>query len=164
MYLSCVGVIASSIIFLIFAQIGTSQPQQQTIQLNKDSIDSLLQVLQPRCRQELEDALTSQKDLSNDCKGEIQIALQQYNIPVGLGAENEEGGSSSSTPLDEADQNYKPNPYERPSKPSRGDKTPASLLIWFVNSQRSQFLVKKPKKISKKKEEKLRQKGSQQAK
>lgn len=64
------------------------QQEKKTITLGKDSVEALLQVLSPVCRQEMASALSSTTDkkesggdISIDCQVEIQAAIAELNTP-----------------------------------------------------------------------------------
>jgi len=71
-------------LFLIVALCRVSVQQsdeEEGLSLTRETVDALLQVLTPNCRSELEGALESQAEISDDCKIEIQAAVPQFISP-----------------------------------------------------------------------------------
>mmetsp|Transcript_12322 Transcript_12322/g.18482 ORF Transcript_12322/g.18482 Transcript_12322/m.18482 type:complete len:179 (+) Transcript_12322:33-569(+) len=150
-------------------QFEQNQQQQQSTTLTRENVESLLTVLSDACRAEMEAALNTQSDISVDCKEEIQAALVSLNIPLG-----------QQPPQNQQEEFQQPR-KEKQDKKLGGDSGPASApviapiysvlgfvlvffggiagLVFYVSTQRSSYFSKKTKKISKKKEEKLRQKS-----
>lgn len=67
----------------LFSQDINEQQQQQ---INREAIEAILNLVSPACRSEMEIAIESQTDVSQDCRIEIQKAVQtisgyqqQYN-------------------------------------------------------------------------------------
>ncbi len=57
--------------------------------LNRETVEHLLRVVSPSCREEMQEALSEQTELSGECKEEIQSALRERtasNPNAGAGA------------------------------------------------------------------------------
>lgn len=66
---------------LLFVQFTVQQNEQPEHTLTREMIDAILQVLSPNCRIEMEQAIDSEKDMSMDCKLEIQSAIPHIISP-----------------------------------------------------------------------------------
>ena len=62
------------------AQSSSSKTTETT--LTRETVESLLQILSPRCKLALEAALDSQLELSDACKAEIRSAIPKLSIGV----------------------------------------------------------------------------------
>ena len=131
--------------------------QQRTVQLTREMVEALLQVLSPTCRVEMEGALGSQSEISDECKFEIQRTLatfqqngQQQDIPE---VENEPASSRS-----------KPKQQTVKEVPASGVSPVVYItgfviaffagiagLVVYINKKRGDTGPKKVKKLSKKK-------------
>ena len=148
------------IIFAVFAIVALArqaQQQPQQVALTREIVEGLLQVLTPNCRNELEAAIEAQQgiDLSDECKYEIQMNLQE----MGQGQ-----GASQASPLQDGyeDEEVQPGSTTAPKDPPKPLVNPLVGIFLFVvalvgavvfavfhiNGQVGDF---KPKKISKKK-------------
>mmetsp|Transcript_357 Transcript_357/g.654 ORF Transcript_357/g.654 Transcript_357/m.654 type:complete len:162 (-) Transcript_357:171-656(-) len=68
-----------SLIFYLLAAVyetGYAQQQQQQVEINREMIEAILNTVSPGCRSEMEAAIESQTEVSQDCKVEIQQAVQ----------------------------------------------------------------------------------------
>lgn len=141
---------------------------QQQIQLTKEFVDTLLQVLSPLCKNELESALGSAlvDGISEVCKNEIQEVFLRH-APNDVYAD----GSAKlpqATAADDND-NDNDNPFAQ-KKTSKQDAPPPFInpvysiaiflaiffsaiggLVYYVHVTRSSLPAAKPKKLSKKK-------------
>ena len=141
------------------------EPQQQTIQLTREMVDALLQVLSPPCKSEMEAALGAQIEISDECKYEIQRTMQSFqNSANGV-------GEAASQQEFEDPMNSEPAAPRQPR--ARAPKAEAVApgvspvyaimgfvvvffgliagLVAYVNSKRAGIVPVKPKKLSKKK-------------
>jgi len=151
----------------LFLALNNITRGQQQIQLTKEFVDTLLQVLSPMCKNELESALGSAlvDGISEVCKIEIQEIFMKHAPSDAF-----TGGS----PID-SQQATEDNPFAAPrtssTKKDKKQNNPPPLLnpvysiaifvaiffsvigglIYYVNSTRSALPVTKPKKLSKKK-------------
>jgi hypothetical protein len=145
------------------------QTQEQKVTLNKEMIENLLTVLSPQCKTELEGAITAQEEFSNECKVEMQKALQTMGAGPGFAQQPyaDSPGAGFDGAGDQQASAAKPAPKDHIVHPVLGIVIFVVLMFggaaYFIiqrNQQMSGF-AKKPKKLSKKKEEKLRMKGKQ---
>jgi len=150
-----------SALCLLFS-LETSRGQQQ-IQLTKEFVDTLLQVLSPLCKNELESALGSAlvDGISEVCKSEIQEIFMKH-APTDAFM----GGPAGSQ------QQAAESPFAAPRSTTKKDKKQSPPLInpvysiaifvaiffsvigglaYYVHSSRSALPAIKPKKLSKKK-------------
>ena len=65
----------------LLLQTVTAQPEQQGEEqgLNRETVEHLLRVVSPSCREEMQEALSEQAELTLECKEEIQSALRERN-------------------------------------------------------------------------------------
>ena len=142
--------------FAIISLARKAQQQPQQVALTREIVEGLLQVLTPTCRNELEAAIEAQQgtDLSDECKYEIQMNLQEMNPNSGAPSPLEDGYEDD---------------YQQPNEASSESNDPPKHIInpvvgiflfvgallgaiafavFYINSQVGDF---KPKKISKKK-------------
>lgn len=131
------------------------EEQQHTVQLTREMVDTLLQVLSPNCRIEMEGALSSQLEISDECKYEIQRTLASFQSNQELA---DEDGNSQPTPSSTKEPSAaKPAPVGgvSPTIYIFGFVTAAAAvvagLVVYVNSNRTTPPAAKPKKLSKKK-------------
>jgi hypothetical protein len=136
------------------SQLGDEQ--QHTVQLTREMVDALLQVLSPNCRTEMEGALSSQMEISDECKYEIQRTLSAF--------QNSQGDAQST------DQPAQTKPASQDTTSATksaaiGGVSPAvyifgfvsaavaavGALVVYVNGHRSAIPASKTKKLSKKK-------------
>lgn len=164
-------------IVVLCAAVSAQQEQQQQVTLTREKLDQLLQLMTPICRTELEGALASQGQISTDCRAEIQSAFQTLGVDLEQAAEE---GSAAPQEAPESrprrSQQAKADAPEASAIPETAQSSTTILAIVaflvalaaalggyvvYVNSQRAADpeAVKKAKKLSKKKEEKLKQKG-----
>mmetsp|Transcript_23642 Transcript_23642/g.47713 ORF Transcript_23642/g.47713 Transcript_23642/m.47713 type:complete len:211 (-) Transcript_23642:3-635(-) len=174
------------------SQQGQQEEQpQQTLTLTREYIDSLLQVLTPACRMEMEGALASQTEVSHECKMEIQQVMQRFQSDP----DAPKLPDQQQMPPTDADGNVIPPTSGKAAraakraaaaaaeagtsagtggevKPGTSPLVPIFLfvlalfgmgaaLVMYVNAERKKAGTSfvRPKKLSKKKEEKMRQKG-----
>ncbi len=65
-------------------QAGQGQPgEQQTLTLTRETLDQLLQMLSPECREQMELAIGNNGDIAMECKMEIQQGLTTLNVAPG---------------------------------------------------------------------------------
>jgi hypothetical protein len=76
----------------LFAQDG----EQQGEGLNRETVEHLLKVVSPSCREEMTEALAEQSELSLECKEEIQSALRERD---GSAARPAPPGANPATPV-----------------------------------------------------------------
>lgn len=138
------------------------QPEQQTVQLTREMVDALLQVLSPTCKMEMEAALGSQGDISDECKYEIQRTMGSFQ------------NNGFDAPVDSGESMNQEETFDAP-KPKKTKAAPASTappavspvlyivgfvvaffagiagLVVYLNKQRANIETVKPKKLSKKK-------------
>lgn len=151
-------IIALSVCF-VTAQQNEAEQQQHTVQLTREMVDALLQVLSPTCRVEMEGALGSQMEISDECKYEIQRTLAAFQTNGGQGV----GAVDQEEPAQDQQQPRREAPSTKPS--TNGGVSPAVYvfgfvgvavalvagLVVYVNKQRQGLPAVKPKKLSKKK-------------
>jgi dipeptide/tripeptide permease len=133
------------------------QQQQQTVQLTREMVDALLQVLSPTCRVEMEGALGSQMEISDECKYEIQRTLASFQ---------NNGQQENDFQGKEAEPPRKAPASPKAASPPAGGMSPlvyifgfvavaiagVAGLVVYVNGQRGAApAAPKPKKLSKKK-------------
>lgn len=151
------------IVVLVALSFGSGQqPEQQTVQLTREMVDALLQVLSPVCKLEMEAALGSQGEISDECKYEIQRTMASFQ------------NNGFDAPVDPAEGSFAEDTFE-PPKPKKAAASASNTppggvspvvyivgfvvaffaaiggLIVFVNKQRANGIPLKPKKLSKKK-------------
>lgn len=68
------------------------QGEPQRVELDVESIYGIMQTVSGSCRSEIEAAMESKTDITDDCQGEIQAAIQTLNIQpkVNTGEEDSE--------------------------------------------------------------------------
>eukprot|EP01039_Chlorochromonas_danica_P010538 gene10537-11675_t len=166
----------------VYSQEGEA-PQQQ-VTLTREKLEQLLQIMNPTCRTELENALASQGHISEDCRLEIQNAFMTLGIELDKADETSSGRPQQSQQQQQQRQQQQQasaggvNPEEIDLEQSRNTTVPLIAIVGFVvllfggagayvvyrNSQIDPNVVsKKPKKLSKKKEEKQRMKNGLRA-
>jgi hypothetical protein len=59
----------------VLSQEGAGGQQQE---INRETIEAIMNAVSPGCRNEMESAIQSQSDVSPDCKLEIQQAVRRY--------------------------------------------------------------------------------------
>lgn len=140
--------------------------QQQV--LTTEFIETLFQILSPVCKNELETALGSKGDITNQCKEEIQNAIMEYGPERAFAKTNVNHMSSNGDTEEDVfmNNNNKPNtiPSQNISSPAPSINPVYSIvifvlivfaivggLIYCINLQRKSLPISKPKKISKKK-------------
>ena len=72
--------LAICVLFFHCAVLGQEESVEadaQQQQINREMIETLLQVVSPGCRSEMESAIQSQTEVSPDCKFEIQQAVRR---------------------------------------------------------------------------------------
>ena len=75
----------------------------QRVELDRDSIEGIMQTVSGSCRSEIEAAMESKTDITDDCQGEIQAAIQTLNIqPRMTSANGEEEPEQARMTADEA--------------------------------------------------------------
>jgi hypothetical protein len=139
------------------ARANGNEEQQQTVQLTREMVDALLQVLSPTCRVEMEGALGSQMEISDECKYEIQRTLASFQ---------NNGQQESDFRGEEAEPPRKAPAAAKAAAPPAGGVSPlvyifgfvaaaiagVAGLVMYVNGQRGAApSAPKPKKLSKKK-------------
>jgi hypothetical protein len=153
------------------------QQQQQQITLTKEAIEKILSMLSGGCRAEMESALAMRGEISDECKIEIQNSMRKINLAeytASRGASAEDGGENG-VPLEQGggQDGQRTRRKERTTtqeswiNPYYAIAAFTILLfgsvigyVWYFNSVATpDRLSAKPKKLSKKKEEKLRQKS-----
>mmetsp|Transcript_18091 Transcript_18091/g.18152 ORF Transcript_18091/g.18152 Transcript_18091/m.18152 type:complete len:163 (-) Transcript_18091:127-615(-) len=152
--------ISTSLLVLIslLALRGSSSQQQEQAQqqLNKETIDAILRSVSPGCRSEMESALASQSDISEDCRMEIQAVLQSFQRPQdGVPEDSPQESSSSSKSTPKLPPSVHPGIYVAVFMAIFF--TMIAIYIMYVNKLKSSFPQKQPKKLSKRKVEKMRQ-------
>ena len=150
MFLPVIVLVLGVSLCLTLAQQG----DERTVELTREMVDALLQVLSPPCRVEMEGALASQMEISDECKFEIQRTLASFQS--GQNVETQEDFSNPTQAQDSA----------MPAaavQSSVGSPVIAIVVfivvaiaavagcVVYVNSQRGDKSVLKPKKLSKKK-------------
>lgn len=144
------------IYFLVLVSLSVKlSAAQGTVTLNKQGVEKLMQLLSPNCRNALELAMGSEAELGDDCKDEIQSIL---SADVNNNAEPSSATTKSSekTPQTFASSN----PVAVIAGVGAMVLGAVAAIIVYLNSLRStNDSTKRQKKISKKKEEKLRLKG-----
>jgi hypothetical protein len=142
---------------------GEQEDQQQTIQLTRESVEKLLQVLTPACKIEMEAALGSQVEISDECKIEIQRIVATFQT---TGSDSDgENGRSRMRQTGQGEKKQKPG--KASSAPPTKNKNVSPIfsiaafvvsfvvvvagLVMYINSKRAAQVVLKPKKLSKKK-------------
>lgn len=145
---------------------GQDPPNVPQLLLTRENVEAILETLSrrnPACQAEMEAALGSQTEVSGDCKIEIQTVLVELDIPIVPPTEAELRANAN---IPRAD-------FRTKKAAPAGILSPFYLLggflvvlfgsivgyIVFVNSSRGDALTKPSKKLSKKKEEKMRNKG-----
>lgn len=146
-------------------------PPPGSTTLTRENVEALFQVLSSVCRTELESALGAQAEISIECKEEIQSAMVSLNIP--FGQQPPPADTPNLQQMDEEQMFDQPPPKRSRAKQERKPQDGVIYYvigfvalffavvggyIAYVNSIRGEVVVKQ-KKLSKKKEEKLRQKG-----
>lgn len=61
------------------SQDGASGQQQE---INRETIEAIMNAVSPDCKNEMETAIQSQSDVSPDCKLEIQQAVRRFDSRV----------------------------------------------------------------------------------
>lgn len=168
------------VLFLLgISTIVSQQQQQQGATLTREAVDKLLEVLSFECRSEMEAALAQQSDISMECKIEIQQAIQEHRIPIqNAGPPPSDAILEDSEDEDGSDEQFEQNARANQQNDAKlkvkkeGGISPIYAILAFVvaffgaaaayvvqvNKSRANLPVLKPKKLSKKKEEKLKQK------
>lgn len=80
--------------------LSQEQSEQQTQQINREAIEAILSLVSPACRSEMEAAMESQTDVSQECRSEIQKAvhiISGYQQRQGQEFQGEEGEESEET-------------------------------------------------------------------
>lgn len=147
---------------------GQDGPQQQ-VTLTREKLEQLLQIMNPTCRTELENALASQGHISEDCRLEIQNAFMTLGIELDKAEEASPGRAQQSQQQQQQQQQANAGgvrPEEVNLEQSGNTTVPLIAILGFVvllfggagayvvyrNSQIDPNVVsKKPKKLSKKK-------------
>ena len=146
------------LLFIVTVLVATlslaQQPQQVT--LTKEIVDNLLQVLSPACKAELEAAIESHGDISNECKMEIQGALQEFGPNGGNGDVASEGSEDGAPPQQEHAAKAPPKHWVHPAIGIAIFVVISAVGVAFavihINKQLGDpNAAKKPKKLSKKK-------------
>lgn len=148
------------VVLVAIALSNGQQPEQQTVQLTREMVEALLQVLSPPCKMEMEAALGSQGEISDDCKYEIQRSMASFQ------------NNGFDAPVDPVDHNGADESFDapKPKKAAPGAATPPAVspvvyivgfvvaffaviagFVVYVNKQRANVEHVKPKKLSKKK-------------
>jgi len=160
-----------------FAAVQQKQQQGGGATLTRESVEKLLEVLSFECRSEMESALAQQSEISMNCKLEIQQAIQEYSIPI------QQAPQESTAELTEEDDDLSDESEQKVNKESvqndaklkvkkEGGISPIYSIIAFVIvffggiaayvavviQTKGTLPAVKPKKLSKKKEEKLKMK------
>lgn len=153
-------------------------PNQQQQAMNQEIIEALWNVLSPNCKTEMESALSNRGEITNECRAEVQQGLISLGvIPPQQAAQSDSQGESFSAgeedPFSSSDSGSQR--ARRREAPVSGGSANAILgilafvavlfggaigyIVYFNQNVAQQDSSKKPKKLSKKKEEKLRMKG-----
>ena len=101
--LSKIGLHAAVLVTTIIHTLAQDEQQEQG--LNRETVEHLLKVVSPSCRDEMQDALSEQTELTLECKEEIQSALRERNgdaVPP-PGANSNSGAGSSLPPMESRD-------------------------------------------------------------
>ena len=153
-----------SILSIYFLYCICSINSQQQV-LTTEFIETLFQILSPVCKNELETALGSKGDITNQCKEEIQNAIMEYGPERAFVKSNSNLMNNVETEEDAFINNN-----NKPNIPSQNISSPPLInpvysiaifvlivsaitvgLIYCINLQRKTLPISKPKKISKKK-------------
>jgi len=138
-------------IISIFSKTSNAQdmdaPQAQEVTLNRETVELLLSVLSPNCREEMESALEANSgEMSIECQKEIESNLGQFR------------SNQDRNFIDESSENFKKN-----GKPNDGNPlfwivvflvvffSAIGIYIFVVNSFQEGGFSRKTKKLSKKK-------------
>ncbi len=147
-----------------------SMSPEERERVNREMIEAILNLVSPACRSEMEAAIESQTDVTQECKIEIQQAVQLIS---GYGRDDEERDGERDGERDEESEGTKQSDSVTPSRsgihPGYWIAAFVVALIGGVSAYvihvnkllEEAFPAKQPKKLSKKKLEKARMKGNQ---
>ena len=165
------------LLFVVIALVALSRvssqeaddKEQRTIQLTREMVEGLLQVLSPPCKTEMEAALGSQTEITDECKYEIQSTLAAMQNPNGQASPDANHADQTQPPAEPA-KKKEPRAKRQRTPPASASAPTSSVspvlsivgfvvvffalvgaLVVYVNKQKASVPVVKPKPLSKKK-------------
>eukprot|EP01040_Poterioochromonas_malhamensis_P002405 gene2405-2553_t len=158
----------SAFLVVMTAKAVAQESGSQQVSMNQEIIEALWNILSPTCKSEMETALSSRGEISPACRSEVQSGLVELKVipdPVPPFESDQTSSASEGGLNDDITQHNVPN----------GSNShvllailgfvvflfgSATLYVLYLNANAPADSNKRVKKLSKKKEEKLRQKGN----